>query len=135
MSSANTRHAVLDYYYSNVVSLQEYLISCLPAERAHQLLDRVIDTPSYTTLLQGTYVAWSTPEGAPRPFPSSNESLGPLEQITRRAQRDLLSSATRPDNVLCYGFVQNNGSVVNKYSNTSLTAFQESKDWKLILNR
>lgn len=101
--SANVKHAVLDYYYHNVVSLQDYLTSCFPGEL--ELFDSAIDTPSYTTLLQRAYVAWSAPEGAPRPFEALLEEPLLLDDVIRRAQRDLLSTSGRPDNVICYGFV------------------------------
>lgn len=100
------RHAVLDYYYEHVLSLQDYLTACLPTELASTLLDKLIDGPSYVQLLQDTRVAWSDPAGAPRPFdPQINQGLT-LPQLIRRAQRDLLSCSSDRNNVLCFGFVK-----------------------------
>lgn len=96
----NAQHAVLNHYYDNVVSLQDYLTLCLPAE----LVDEAIDPISYRHLLQRAYVAWSTPEGTPKRFIRAHDEPEALDALVRRAQRYLLSSTGRPDNVLCYGF-------------------------------
>lgn len=150
------KHAVLDYYYDNVVSLHSYQQACLPSELAYQLLDTVIDRASYTTLLQHTYVAYSGPEGHPRHLQDAPQDSLALEDVVRRVQREVLSSSGKADNILCHGYVmvspvriwlkyttkpttlqsfQKGSSIVNRYSNSTLTELQESADWKLLFQR
>ncbi|KAK9899223.1 hypothetical protein P389DRAFT_168145 [Cystobasidium minutum MCA 4210] len=131
---ADAKHAVLDHYFANVVSLHTYLLACLPSELASQVLDAVIDPASYTTLLQHAYVGYCSPEGDPRQWSSGSQENESLSAVIRRVQRDILADA-KVDNVLCLGYTLKGFSVVNRYSNTSLTDLQESPDWKLLLSR
>lgn len=99
------KHAVLDYYYDNVISLHSYLQACLPSELAHQLLDTVIDRASYTTLLQHAYVAYSTTDGHPKHLQDVPQDRLALEDVVRRVQREVLSGSGKADNILCHGYV------------------------------
>lgn len=100
---ADAKHAVLDHYFANVVSLHTYLLACLPSELASQVLDAVIDPASYTTLLQHAYVGYCSPEGDPRQWSSGSQENESLSAVIRRVQRDILADA-KVDNVLCLGY-------------------------------
>jgi hypothetical protein len=149
-------HPVLEHYYETVVSLHDYLTACLPVELAQTLFNEVIDPAAYATLLQRAQVAFTSPQGVPRLALEAIEKDTSLENVIRRAQRDLLSTSPRVENVLCLGYalvgrltrnkcctpilsvnknIQNNGVLLNRISNSSLTEMQESNAWKLLLAR
>jgi hypothetical protein len=150
-SQAKLEHAVLSCYYHNLKSLHAYISACLPNEIADSVLLKATDEASYVSLLEDTRVAWNSTTGAPKPLAYESSSQVTSQWILRRAQRELLLSNRKASNVLCFGYklvstnsqttiyaepvMQVEGNLVNTVSNSTLTDFEESRDWKLLLSR
>lgn len=144
-------HAVLSCHYREIKNLYAYISACLPSEIADLVLQKATDEAGYVSLLEDTQVAWNITTGAPKQFPYESSSQVTLQWLVRRAQRELLLSNKKDSNVLCFGYKlvstesrsttyadsanQIEGNLVNTVSNSSLTEFEESKNWKLLLSR
>lgn len=99
------KHPVLTHCYEHVTSLYDYLYRCLDEQLNSQLIQEATDSHLYVTLLQRTQVAWNGHDGPfLRTAETSHTPFMTWSEVIRRAQGDILSADSRPDNVLCFGY-------------------------------
>ncbi|KAF9468016.1 hypothetical protein BDZ94DRAFT_835389 [Collybia nuda] len=147
MSRTYPTCTILGKYFSVVKELKSYLSEILQpsADGTFSFMPNADDTPSYTSLVNTSYVAMKTPLGGEKPRFQVFDAMANMHEVLDKAQEKIFKSK-QPQNIITAGYRMasrqgdrgkqgmNRPGVTNYFVNTVITALQ-APEWETLLQR